>query len=318
MSNLTRPKIALCGLAICTGLIAAPLLSQAQGFRNHTAISSQPIRTVAATRSVGPSQVSITTQGGTRTIATNGVPSHEVGRFPNRGNPHQIAALSRVFTVTTTPHQTGRITPVGRGLIMGVGVNGIVFDPMAAEFYQGNPRSGWNYDALGGAVPLGLDENHAHVQPDGSYHYHGIPTGLLEQVGWRPTTHSPLIGWAADGFPIYALTGAPDGRVQSMQSSYRLRSGQRPSGASDPGGRYDGTFVEDYEYVAGLGDLDECNGAFTVSAEFPNGTYAYFLTEGFPVVPRCLSGTPDRSFQMARGPGQTGPRQGQGPRPQRP
>ena len=85
-----------------------------------------------------------------------------------------------------------------------------------------------------------------------------------------------------------------------MQSSYRVRSGSRPSGGGNPGGRYDGTFVQDYEYVEGLGDLDECNGALTVSAEFPNGTYAYFLTEGFPVVPRCLTGTPDASFQKMR------------------
>ena len=46
----------------------------------------------------------------------------------------------------------------------------------------------------------------------------------------------------------------------------------------------DGTFLEDWEYVAGSGDLDECNGIII------DGTYAYFLTGGFPYVPRCLNG----------------------------
>ncbi len=315
MPHTYRPAAAIAGLAVAAGLSLTPILTQAQGFRTHTATQSQTVRPVATTRSVGPTEVSISTRGRTRTITTNGVPNHRVGAFPNRGNPHQIAARTRVFSVTTAPTQARRPTELGVRYIMGVAINGVVFDPMAAEFYQGNPRSGWNYDALGGAVPLGVDANHAHVQRDGTYHYHGIPTGLLEQVGWRPTTHSPLVGWAADGFPIYALTGAPTGQVQSMQSSYRLRDGQRPGGASGPGGRYDGAFVEDYEYVAGLGDLDACNGAFTVSAEFPNGTYAYFLTEGFPYIPRCLTGTPDASFDTGRG---RGPGGGGGPRPQRP
>ena len=68
---------------------------------------------------------------------------------------------------------------------------------------MGNPRSGWQYEALGAAVPLGLDTNFAHVQPDGNYHYHGLPTGLMRSMGHRTGQHSPLIGWAADGFPVH-------------------------------------------------------------------------------------------------------------------
>ena len=66
--------------------------------------------------------------------------------------------------------------------------------------------SGWHYDALGGAFSLGLDDNNAHVQPNGAYHYHGIPVALLRQLsGGRE--QMTLVGWAADGFPIYALWG---------------------------------------------------------------------------------------------------------------
>lgn len=41
----------------------------------------------------------------------------------------------------------------------------------------------------------------------------------------------------------------------------------------------------------GAGTLDECNGAFVKTADYPQGTYAYFLTDSFPVIPRCQKGT---------------------------
>ena len=167
-------------------------------------------------------------------------------------------------------------------------------------------RSGWQYEALSGAIDLGLDANNAHVQPGGAYHYHGLPTGLLEKDG--QTNKMQLVGYAADGFPVYARFGFSQPQdatsaVEIMRSSYQLKKGNRPSG---PRGRYDGTFVEDYEYVAGAGDLDECNGRFGVTPEFPEGIYHYYLTSEFPFVPRYWRGTPDRSFQK-------GPPAGGGP-----
>lgn len=69
------------------------------------------------------------------------------------------------------------------------------------DFWTGGNGAPWNYEALG------LDENHAHVQPTGKYHYHGKPTGSLKDVGMSPDKHSPLVGWAFDGSPIYALYG---------------------------------------------------------------------------------------------------------------
>ena len=52
-----------------------------------------------------------------------------------------------------------------------------------------------------------------------------------------------------------------------------------------------GTFTQDFEYVAGLGDLDECNGRFGVTPEFPNGIYHYYITDAFPYIQRCVKGT---------------------------
>lgn len=266
--------------------------------RAHTATSAQALSLQAARSNAGRNVVQIATSGGTRTITSNGIPDHAVGAYPNRGNPNRISAQSYDFSVTTSPRQ-GRARET-RGSLFGVAVNGVPFDPGAAEFWQGNPRSGWQYEALGGAVTLGLDANYAHVQPTGAYHYHGLPVGLMQDLGWSSNAASPLIGWAADGFPIYALMAQVGGQVTKMTSSYRLRSGSRPGG-DDPSGRYDGAFVQDYVYVAGAGSLDACNGAVVQTAQFPQGTYAYFLTDTFPVIPRCLVGQADASFSKRRG-----------------
>ena len=145
---------------------------------------------------------------------------------------------------------------------------------------------GWQFEALSGKIDLGMDENNAHVQPNGAYHYHGLPKGLIAKLGGAEKM--PLLGYAADGFPIYADRAYADANdsnsnMKQMRSSYRVKKGTRPSG---PRGTYDGTFVEDYEYVAGLGDLDECNGRRGVTPQYPEGTYYYCLTTEFPFIPR--------------------------------
>jgi hypothetical protein len=189
----------------------------------------------------------------------------------------------------------------------GIAVNGVSFDPGAAEWYLGDRRGGWQYEALSGAVPLGLDENHAHVQPSGAYHYHGLPTKLLADLNVGNASHSPIVGWAADGFPIYAIYGFANPRdersaIRALKSSYRLKKGDRPGGPHAPGGKYDGTFVADYVFEKGSGDLDECNGRFGVTPDYPDGIYAYFLTNDWPVIPRNYRGTPSSDFQRRRRP----------------
>lgn len=297
MKFLENIKLGALALAIVMGTVAT---SDAQGrppMRQHTATEAGPLKLVKAKTSAGRNSVAITSRGTKRIITANGIPNHKVGRFPNSGNPNRIRSQSYSFTMPLNPRTTSRAAR-GRLAVFGVGVNGVPFDPGAAEFWQGNPRSGWQYEALGGAVPLGLDANYAHVQPSGAYHYHGLPVGLMQQLGWSRQAESPLIGYAADGFPIYAITSTVNGRGTQMSSSYRLKSGSRSG--NGPSGRHDGTFVQDYTYVAGAGSLDECNGAFVRTKDYPNGTYAYFLTDTFPVIPRCYKGTPDPSFNKRR------------------
>jgi len=240
-------------------------------------------------------KTSITVQGSYRFIVSNGIPNHGHGNFPNPHNPNTISAQHYNFRVPVNPQLTGSLSPLGM-YPFGVAVNGIPFDPGAAEWWNNNRNSGWQYEALGGSVDLGVDQNNAHVQPTGAYHYHGLPTGLITYQGTEK--HSMLLGYAADGFPIYALYGykkADDAGsgIKRLASSYRIKSGTRPGG---PGGKYDGAYVQDYEYVKDGGDLDECNGRTGVTPDYPQGTYYYVITEKYPYIPRCFRGTPDASF----------------------
>jgi hypothetical protein len=304
----------------CVGVVALVATLTADAFaqprvRTHVVTRKGELHLIPATTAPAfASEISIEIVGDERVINTNGIPNHKTGRFPNRGNPNRISPQSHVYRIPAEPKIAGAPIPL-RG-VFGVAVNGVPFDPGAAEFFAG--ASGWQYEPLSGAIDLGIDASNAHVQPGGNYHYHGLPTKLLEQLKLDPQQHSPLVGWAADGFPIYAVTGYRDpddatSGVKMLTSSYRLKEGLRPGGR-EPEGPYDGTFVADYEYVAGSGDLDECNGRQTVTPEFPEGTYAYFLTANWPVIPRMFRGTPSADFD--RGPrGQAEPRFGSGPRP---
>lgn len=109
----------------------------------------------------------------------------------------------------------------------------------------------------------------------------------------NPNAHSPLIGWAYDGNPIYGSYGYTDSvdstsNIKLIESGYEIDISQvenRPSGFQS------GIFVEDYSFKAS-GDLDVHNGRFTKTPEFPNGVYAYFAT----LTNDPLTGDPISSF----------------------
>ena len=102
----------------------------------------------------------------------------------------------------------------------------------------------------------------------------------------NPTRHSPIIGWSFDGHPIYgpyAYTDRenknPYNELKQMISSYRIRATRDALVGNDLADIDKmGTYIEDYEYVEGLGDLDQYNGRFCVTPEYPLGVYAYFCT----------------------------------------
>lgn len=245
---------------------------------------------VFATAAHAQNQVSITEDGAYRIIRSNGIPNHGTGSFPNAGNPNPISEQNHKYRVPLKPQKTGRAK--AQDGVVGVAINGVPFEPGTAECYgqkrgsRPDSNCAWREEAIvNGKGRLGLDHNNAHVQPNGTYHYHGIPKGMSSY--YRGKGPYLLLGYAADGFPMVVTRG------KDYKPSWRLKSGTRPSG---PGGRYDGTYTQDFEYVAGSGDLDECNGAEI------EGQYVYVLAKSFPYIPRCLMGTADASFAR-RSPG---------------
>ncbi len=260
------------------------------------------------------SSVTITVEGETRIVRSNGLPDHRPGRFPNAHNPNEIQPVPHEFRMPAKPVANEEATP-SRHASFGVALNGVPYDPGTAEFWHGDPN--WNYEAGTGFLDLGLDAHNAHVQPDGSYHYHAMPKGHIDALG-GDTNQMRQVGWAADGFPIYTAAGHTDPKdpkspLKKLRSSYALKTEPRDGG---PGGKPDGTFTADFAYVAGKGDLDECNGRFEITPEFPEGTFAYHITEEFPFIPRLWRGTPDPSFEKQGPPGGPGgPGGPRGPRP---
>lgn len=261
------------------------------------------------------SSVKIEIVGTNRVITANSIPNHKVGLFGNVAgslNPNAIRAQNKTYTITNQPLKATQFFPLTNATTnslwsFGVLLNGVELDPIAAEPWphQGlmatNVNWEWNLEATN--VKIGLDCNNAHVQPTGKYHYHGSPTLYLQNAN-IPSNTMTLVGYAADGFPVYykyAYTNATDANsaVIAMTSSYRLKSGKRPGdGVTAPCGSYDGVYSNDYEFVNGLGTLDQANGREGVTPEYPSGTYYYVITDDFPNIPRYFRGTPAPEFKV--------------------
>jgi hypothetical protein len=248
-----------------------------------------------------------------RVLVANGLPDHDVGTFPNPNNPNPISAQKVAASFTLSPALTDTASELGgpRGAI-GFILNGVKIDAgtnggcndSGSACDEGRPQGQWRMEALGNTpFKFGTDSNNAHVQPGGAYHYHGMPEGFVALQGGGPTKMT-LIGWAADGFPIYARYGytvANDtaSAIKVIKGSYRFKA--KPDSNRPPVSTYPmGTFVQDYEYVAGLGDLDECNGRTGVTPEFPQGIYHYYATDTYPYLQRCVRGKVEGRVEISR------------------
>jgi hypothetical protein len=289
-------------------------------------------------------------------IRSSGLGSHVMGpwylnaahtqAFPNYPtNEHVLYKIPRnpSVPVSKTANSGGAIGYFVDGVAMFNSWDAYTYNSTSQTEAQ-NTTGYWNRDAY---VNEGasFDPNNAH-QAGGQHHYHVNPPALRyllgDHVDFNPTNkayteststvtkHSPILGWVADGYPIYGPYGysvsnnAASG-VRRMISGYVLRNGQFGSqnlantsvnrtnlpqwavrlygvasnsavgpavSTTYPLGRY----MEDYDFLGDLGyasgtntyDLDEYNGRWCVTPEFPNGTYAYFVsisTNGTPVFP---------------------------------
>jgi hypothetical protein len=150
--------------------------------------------------------------------------------------------------------------------------------------------------------------------------------GVYSESTNTPTQHSPILAWTADGFPLYGPYGYSSASnstsgIRRMVSGYVIRNGEYGTSNLTANGRATipqwavrlfnvssnqtgpavstsyplGRYMEDNDYLGDRGhtqgvdfDLDEYNGRWCVTPEFPNGTYAYFVaisSNGAPVYP---------------------------------
>lgn len=304
------------------------------------------------------------------------------GQFPNAVNSEYIAVQDLTFNYPYRGGQyiqgddTSNLLRVG---VIGMTLPGIPIKGPTNEWYiPQSDGSTWHYDT-DQVLINGQDNYYGYPDTDGTYHYHSsefITSNAWATVagftnGYRTSDgHSKLIGFAADGYPIYGPYGysdpnSPYSGVVNMRSSYVASTGatNRPQaqtvtvtanttiGANitvsstyglNPGMRVTvnsaglpsdsywivncgnktavgpneysagsnqvqlnsnvviyagstvtfeflaGAFIEDYSYVATSGTLDQYNGRYCVTPDFPMGTYAYFASQdasGKPMYP---------------------------------
>ena len=318
------------------------------------------------------------------TISTTNFPDGQTvltGNFPNQNNDNAISQQDLTFKYPYRAggnlsgiHQSIRFS----GETIGVTLPGILINGVGnGVTINGINDTVWHYDTNQTLIN-GQDQYGGQTIDDGKYVYtngnfiaadawgnvSGFSSGYIDPA----TGHSKLIGFSADGYPIYGPFGYltptdPDSGVVPMTSSYQkspeITSPSRPkyvirtvtsnvssfnlitvnsSFGINPGMRItyindeetsgnvwvidnslktvnglpefsgsinqiklssnvtvnvgdslkfeflSGSFIEDYEYVPLSGRLDQYNGRYCVTPEFPNGTYAYFITETYPYI----------------------------------
>ena len=228
--------------------------------------------------------VEVTISSEARTIVSNAIPNHRTGSFPNSGNPNAITEQNKIWNFPLNGMYTGTPKDVREP---GIALNGVKFEPGTAETVSCNSGEVYRVEGLQQDYPLGMDINNAHVQPSGEYHYHGVSQLLIDV--FSNNNDLVLIGFAKDGFLIYYS------KSNNYKSSYQLsptpRKGtdctvslRNQQALNLEGTTPNGTYTEDWNYIANSGELDECNGAFI------NDQYAYVITNEYPYFPRCLMG----------------------------
>jgi hypothetical protein len=254
-------------------------------------------------------------------VATNGIPSYVTGPFLD-GNPNLAGSQNAIFKIPLNPVQnTGTLTSTSGGNI-GIFINGVaLFDYRDGVSWKnstsslcGGPIVGctgdgvWNRDAIVGEKG-GFDCSKGH--PAGTnYHHHQNPSAFKLDLSVisticnlynadglyviDSTQHSPLIGYAYDGFPIYGAYAYKNtngsGGIVRMKSSWTKRNitvrntyytGASVTAGPNVSATYPiGYFKEDYTFTTPTQQdyLDIHNGRFCVTPEYPEGTYAYFCT----------------------------------------
>lgn len=245
-------------------------------------------------------------------ITASGIPSYIIGPYLD-GNPSTASDNGHTYRIPLNPvEETGTKSTTSGGAI-GAFINGVpMYDWRDAASY--NNQGVWNQDAVVNEMD-GFDCPKGHPSPifvngmltGGTYHHHQNPTAFnLDNIVvsnicdtypadglyvMDAATHSPLLGFAFDGFPVYGAYGYANtdgtGGITRIVSGYEKRNITVRTHYADGTDVIDGpavsvtyplgTYKEDYEHT-GNGDLDEYNGRVAVTPEYPASIYAYYTT----------------------------------------
>ncbi len=137
--------------------------------------------------------VKVTVSDDLMIVESDGIPTHKTGTFPNATNPNRILKQDYKFFIPRHPQKAERTTPTPFGPI-GVALNGI-------PFY--NQYNAMGRDAVSGPFAEVFDSCCGHPDPEGRYHYHKYPVCVKSPFRDPAGAHSPLIGYAFDGFALY-------------------------------------------------------------------------------------------------------------------
>lgn len=208
----------------------------------------------------GIDEVRLRHEPGYLVVESQGYPNHPTALFPNSGNPNSIRVQEFTFRLPLEPRRAEEITRLPMGPI-GMALNGVVFF---------NPFEQGGMNAVEGYSEVWLDSCCGHPQQTGVYHYHKYPTCVKSPFPDDGHIHSPVIGFAFDGFPVH-------GPYES-----------------------DGVMARDVE---GERALDVCNGH-----EDPDRGYHYHVTpERFPYVIGGYRGVPEPTNNRGIARAGTGP-----------
>jgi len=154
-------------------------------------------------------------------IRSQGYPNHATAVFPNDKNPNAIRVQNFTFRLPLKPVRNRQITQLPMGPI-GVALNGVVFF---------NPFERGGMNAVEGYSQEWLDSCCGHPEMRGVYHYHKFPSCLKSPFPDDGKRHSPVIGFAFDGYPIYGPYEAEGEMAKELSGKEKLDS---CNGHSDP------------------------------------------------------------------------------------
>lgn len=145
-------------------------------------------------------------------IESQGYPNHPTAVFPNSGNPNSIEVQNFTFRLPLVPKLAGSITRLPMGPI-GVALNGVVFF---------NPFEQGGMNAVEGYSEVWLDSCCGHPQQTGVYHYHKYPSCVKSPFADDGKQHSPVVGFAFDGFPVYGPYESADLMAMNIKDDQAL------------------------------------------------------------------------------------------------